>query len=164
GNSVTDVGGDAIKLQNLVKYGLVSQTGTIVGNVATGNGGAGLSLYNSASGAGAIDFVSLSITNNNISFDDAGVDSVATAAGGAIVDLHASLNGNTIDNNTTDGIFVFASGGGATETFSLGASDNINFNTGFGVHLITAGGGAISFTTDSATITGNSSGNFQTRP
>jgi hypothetical protein len=163
-NSVTDVGGDAIRLENHVVYSVVSQTGTITGNVATSNGGAGLSLYNSASGAGAIDFVSLSITNNNFSLDDAGVNSIATAAGGAIVDVHASLNGNSIDNNTTDGIFVFASGAGATETVSLGASDNVNFNTGFGVHLITAGGGAIFFTTDGATITGNSSGNFHTGP
>ena len=61
-----------------------------------------------STGAGAVEFVSLSIINNSFSFDDAGVDSVGTAAGGAIVDLHASLNGNTIDNNITDGIFVFA--------------------------------------------------------
>src|SRR5262249_10643804 len=123
-----------------------------------------LSLYNSASGAGATDFISLSITNNNFSFDDAGVDSVATAAGGAIVDLHAPLHGNTIDSNKTDGIFVLASRVGAAGALSLGASDNVNFNTGFGVHLITLGGGVTSFTTDGATITGNSLGNIHTGP
>ena len=159
-NSVTDVGGDAIRLENHATYSQVSQTGTIAANLATGNGGIGLSLYNSVTSAGSTLFISLSVTGNNLSFDDGGLESSASAAGGALVDLHASLNGNTIDHNTTDGIFVAASGAGASQTVSLGANDTISFNTGFGVHLVTLGAGTIFFTTDGATIAGNSAGNF----
>src|SRR5262249_51213391 len=129
GNTLVGNGRNGLYLRHRASSGTVSQTGSIVGNIISDNVSHGIRLV------------------------------VSEGAGTGLADTALYFNSNNISFNSSDGVFVSASSGGATATISLGPADVITFNSSIGVELIKENGAVINFTQDGATITDNPGGN-----
>jgi hypothetical protein len=136
GNTVTNVGLDGIQLHNAAIGGngaKVSQTGSIIGNVATNFGHVGIGTRSFTSDGNSFVYQSLAVTNNtatgNGQLNQVGFSFGAradnTGAGG--VHQSASLISNTATNNGV-GLDVKAYGTQATQVLNLSSANVITQN------------------------------------
>ncbi|MEP3479411.1 MAG: right-handed parallel beta-helix repeat-containing protein [Fuerstiella sp.] len=139
---------------------------TFTNNTITGNGGSGLSVYVSENAvAEGVTIQTNTITNNGgrgIDFSSTGPNSQiiadGTIGGSGINTIQGRTfsQGNTISNNTLDGIRAFAEDNGTILGNAI--NNQIQQNGGNGIALLTENGGIVDFGTPASNrlIAGNS--------
>jgi hypothetical protein len=133
GNLVSGASGPGIDLLAIATGGLLSQGGSIYGNLAVDNGGAGLqSMLFGQSGSGAQGTAAqvLTVQGNSLSGNSVGIAFGVSAQPNEVVSAGWVMSGNTIQNNSAAGASFGVNGTGATQTIDMSAGGNVITSNG----------------------------------